>query len=305
MTQPSKYPLHVHSSLIPWSREDVWQGIANTRERRKYQNRINQRARRSRRRTEAKPSIEAHNQANVTQTDSSLILRHIQATWVPCIEIEKIWEIIKTHDPKSWETDPLVRAFKDFIYTNWLVKAPRPALLPSLVQFNFVRALMANAGVLGLTSNQFEDDAISHFYAAGPWPSSVNLKDDTLPSGLQPTDLQRRTFHHPWFDLLPMPRMRDNLFRSGIECIDQDELCCAMGGFGDKRDAGLLVWGVSWDARSWEVTEDFARSPWAWIFEGCWELCESTNKWRAQRGEPPLFYSPSQKSNAKPEDKNA
>ncbi|KAI0809575.1 hypothetical protein GGR55DRAFT_156626 [Xylaria sp. FL0064] len=295
MAQPWKYPLQVHSTPIPWSREDVWKGIANARERRRYQNRINQRARRSRRRNETKACIQAHNHANVTQSDSPLALRQIQSISAPCIEIEKIWDTIKTHDPRFWESEPLVRAFKEFIYINWLTQALRPALLPNLVQFNFVRAMMANAGALGLTSNELEDDAISHFYVTGPWPSSVDVKESTLPSGLQPTDLQRRTFHHPWLDLLPVPRMRDNLLRNGVESMDEDELCNVFCGFGDNRDIGLLVWGVSWDPHSWEVTEDLARSSWAWILEGCWELCESTNKWRAQRGEPPLFFAPQER----------
>ncbi|KAI0905431.1 hypothetical protein F4823DRAFT_141287 [Ustulina deusta] len=291
MPQPSKYPLHIH-----WSREDVSQGIANPHERRRYQNRINQRACRSRRRNEAKVSTDGSNQANVIQTDLPLTLRRTQATSAPEMDFSKIWEAIESYDPYSWETNPLIRAFKDFLYHNWLVQAPRPALLPSLVQFNLMGALMANAGVLGITSSQLADEAISHFCAAGPWPSSVNLEVGTLPIALRPTNLQRRTLHHPWFDLLPIPQMRDNLLRHGMERLDEDDLCHALGGFRDHTDAGLLVWGNSWDSYSWEVTEVFARSSWGWIIAGCWELCQSTNKWRAQRGEPPLFYSSSQDS---------
>ncbi|KAI1421756.1 hypothetical protein F5Y12DRAFT_787272 [Xylaria sp. FL1777] len=294
MAQPLKYPMHVHSTLMLLSREDVRQGIANTRERRKYQNRINQRARRSRRRNAAKAPIDGSEHANVTQTDSPLTSRHVVPTSVPQLDIGKIWEVIKALDTHSWENTPLIQAFKDSMYRNWLVKAPLPALLPSLVQFNLMQAFMLNAVTLGLTIRQLEDDAISHFYMARPWPPSVNLKVDTLPSALRPTDLQRRTFHHPWFDLIPIPQMRDNLFRRGMQYIDEDDLCSAVGGFAAGKNAGFLVWGNAGDSYSWEVTEAFLRSSWGWVIEGCWELFESTNKWRAQRGEPPLFNSASQ-----------
>lgn len=208
---------------------------------------------------------------------------------MPRVDFAKIWDVIETRDPKSWEADPCIRAFKEFIYANWLAQAPRPALLSSLVQFNFVRALMTNAAVLGITSSELGGETISYFYATGPCLSTVNPKVDALPSGLQPTDLQRRTLHHPWFDLLPVPQLRDNLFRHGIETLDEDDLCCTLGGLGEHGDSGFIIWGNSWDVSSWEVTEDFTRSAWGWVIDGCFELYESTNKWRAKRGEPPLF----------------
>jgi hypothetical protein len=38
----------------------------------------------------------------------------------------------------------------------------------------------------------------------------------------------------------------------------------------------------------WEVTEGFLRK-WGFLLEGCDELIESTNRWRALRGEERLI----------------
>ncbi|KAI0537912.1 hypothetical protein GGR58DRAFT_469888 [Xylaria digitata] len=290
MSQFSNYPLHLHPSPVSWSREDDWQGMSNARERRKIQNRINQRARRSRRRKEAEVSTDDSNYAHVIRAESPLASRHDQATLAQQLGFEKIIEAMNIRDPQSWVTHSLILAFEAFIYNNWLISTLRPALLPDLVQFNFARALMANARVLGLTSSYLHDDAISYFHVAGPPPPNIHVEVDVLPAGLQPTDLQRCEPHHPWLDLIPIPQMRDNLIRRGERCFDDEQLCRAMRGHGDRTDAGFIVWGDSWDPSSWEVTEGFARSSWGWTIEGCWGLFRSTNKWRAQRGEPPLFY---------------
>ncbi|KAJ3579314.1 hypothetical protein NPX13_g1256 [Xylaria arbuscula] len=274
MAQPSKFPSHISSTQIPWSREDVRQGTR-------------------RRQTVAQAAPGDPNHAGVIQADLPLLLRRVQATPMPQVDFGKIWDVIETRDPRTWESEPSIRAFMDFMYSNWLAQAPRPALLPCLVQFNFVRALMTNAAVLGITSSQLGDEAISYFYATGTRPSTVDTKVEKLPSSLQPTDLQRATLHHPWFDLIPVPRMRDNLFRHGVEDLDEDDLCCTLGGFGKHKDSGFVIWGNSWDVSSWEVTEEFSRSPWGWVIEGCCELRQSTNQWRAKRGEAPLFHSDS------------
>ncbi|KAI1750282.1 hypothetical protein F4782DRAFT_252777 [Xylaria castorea] len=290
MSQPSEPPLNIHPSPLLCFPVDNWQGIGNAHERRRIQNRINQRARRSRRRREATVSMDSPSRANAVQADLSLTSRHSQITLGREINFDQIVKEINTRDPESWETHSLVRAFEALIYNNWLARAPMPALLPSLVRFNLARAIMGNAKVLGLTFDQLDDEAISYFNMEGPWPISKNLEVGTLPPKLQPTDLQRRTLHHPWLDLLPIPRMRDNLLRRGMECFDEDDLCMVMVGRGNINDAGFIVWSDPWDSYGWEVTEGFARSSWGWTIAGCWELYQSTNVWRAKRGEPPLFY---------------
>ena len=51
--------------------------------------------------------------------------------------------------------------------------------------------------------------------------------------------------------------------------------------------AGLIVWGEPWDVKSWEMTETFYRK-WFFLVSDSLELIESSNRWRAERGEPPL-----------------
>lgn len=164
--------------------------------------------------------------------------------------------------------------------------SPRTDLLLHLFQFNFTRALMENTKVLGLRPDQLHDEAISPFNTAGPWPDDC-LR--TLPINLQPTLIQRAIEHHPWLDLLPVPQMRDNLILAG-EFEEEAELCRDMKGRGNTRQgkSGIIVWSDPWDPAGWEVTEPFARS-WGWVIRNCHDLARSTNWWRAQRNEKPLF----------------
>ncbi|KAI0854788.1 hypothetical protein F4860DRAFT_84501 [Xylaria cubensis] len=289
MSQPSESSQDLHQLPLPCFLVENWQGIGNAHERRRIQNRINQRARRSRRRREAIVSTDNPSHASVITVGSDLVLERSQTALGQQVDFDNIVKEIDIFDPESWETHSLVRAFETLIYNNWLARAPMPALLPNLVRFNLARAIMTNAKVLGLTSRQLDDEAVSYFNVTGPWPPNQNFEVCRLPPELQPTDLQRRTLHHPWVDLLPIPHMRDNLLRRGPECFDEDELCHVMIGREDSS-AGFIVWNDPWDSHGWEVSETFARSSWGWTIAGCWELYRSTDRWRARRGEPPLFH---------------
>jgi hypothetical protein len=82
-----------------------------------------------------------------------------------------------------------------------------------------------------------QDDSISIFCLQG-----FHLAENNIPSSLRPTDLQRSTPHHPWLDIFPLPRTRDNLIRAG-DHLDDDELCHDLTAFWDTRtsNARLLV----------------------------------------------------------------
>lgn len=182
-----------------------------------------------------------------------------------------------------------MQAFESFAYRYYASRAPAITLRPTLSQFNFIRALWANVEVLGLSSSQMSDDdapsQFNSFYSSSTEASTALVS--RLPHGLRPTNLQCATPHHPWIDLLPIPEMRDNIFRRGFDSFDEDELCHDMRGRA-FQDPGVLVWTDPWDPSGWEVTESFVKS-WTWALVGCVELFRSTNKWRALRGEKPLF----------------
>jgi hypothetical protein len=139
-----------------------------------------------------------------------------------------------------------------------------------------------------------------------------------LPLDLQPTALQSRQAHATWIDLLPCPRMRDNLITHHDEFnhwllvndvmgnLLEDIMFNKYGeGTGPKRQnrptagkfdsptshrRGIIIWGEPHQMTSWEITPGFLDR-WGWAVEGCDELMKATNQWRSLRGERPLKFS--------------
>ncbi|KAL3456686.1 hypothetical protein BJX64DRAFT_270266 [Aspergillus heterothallicus] len=54
-----------------------------------------------------------------------------------------------------------------------------------------------------------------------------------------------------------------------------------------EGESGLIIWGESHVAESWEETPEFLKK-WAWAATGCHELIDSTNHCRRARGEDPV-----------------
>ncbi|KAJ9488928.1 hypothetical protein VN97_g4340 [Penicillium thymicola] len=161
---------------------------------------------------------------------------------------------------------------------SYLGGSPHTDLLLNLSRINVLRAAYQNAAILGMTAELMcQDDAVSIFCVDGP---RAIQEQDSTPASLRPTTLQREISHHPWLDIFPFPRMRDNLMRAG-DHLDDDELCHDLTAFWDTRrsNATLLVWGAPWDPQNWEVTEDFAKK-WGSFLQGCPEILRSTNFWR-------------------------
>jgi hypothetical protein len=140
----------------------------------------------------------------------------------------------------------------------------------------------------------------------------VRAKDKKcIPPTLYPTTNQMSIAHSSWLNMFPFPRVRDNLIRHQKE-FDHRDLCndlfgelffrnlqesqyqAAVADVWDSwednvtaRRRGFIVWGEPWDIDSWEVTPGYLRK-WSWTLEGCEDVIVASNKWRAQRGEPPL-----------------
>lgn len=129
------------------------------------------------------------------------------------------------------------------------------------------------------------DDSISIFNLKQP-----SFSVEKIPHCLRPTLIQLHITHHPWLDFFPFPNMRDCMILAG-DSFDDDDLCHDLMAFWDTRNtsATLLVWGNSWDAKNWEVTEGFAHK-WKWLLRDSPELLISTNHWRKLRGEQPLIW---------------
>lgn len=187
-------------------------------------------------------------------------------------------------EPDTERTEQFILQFSNWALQNYLKGSPRTDILLSLVQFNVTRALVMNAKLLGLTSETMARGARSHIASAGI--NHVTFSN-ALPSSLLPTSLQRTVPHHPWIDLLPVPELRDNILRQGENSYDEVQLCRDLRGCQSVLNGpgGVIVWGEPWDPLGWEVTEVFAGK-WPWLLEGCQSLFESTNYWRATKGEP-------------------
>lgn len=190
--------------------------------------------------------------------------------------------------PDSERTRRIIYQFERWAYFHYRKGSPGADLLLSLVQFNVLRALWKNTMILGLTTSDMDDEALSRFSITGPHQSHV----EPLPPGLHPTALQRAIPHHPWIDLLPLPEMRDNLLLAG-DTYNDEQFCHDLSGYQSSRTGktGFVCWGEPWDPSGWEVTEDFIKG-WAWAVHNCYNLFVSTNNWRAKRGEKPLFHVP-------------
>ncbi|KAF7587230.1 hypothetical protein BBP40_007543, partial [Aspergillus hancockii] len=129
-------------------------------------------------------------------------------------------------------------------------------------------------------------------------------------------------YHSIWINVIPFPRIRDNLIRCeglfdhgelmqdligelmssmraprrrgtpGTATVPEPRLPLALSSGCDTDEVtagrkGLIVWGEPHEMQSWEATPGFLAK-WTWAVEGCEELVEISNYWRMKRGEEPM-----------------
>lgn len=183
------------------------------------------------------------------------------------------------------ETQKVMNQFENWAFESYMLGSPRADQLLTLIQFNVYRAMVSNIFTLGMTSEEMKEEAVSPFPTIDPGTLSA-----FIPPNLRPTMLQCTIPHHPWLDFFPTPEMRDNLLRAG-DSFDEEQLCADLVGLctAQAPRTGLIVWGEPSNPHSWEATEGFVKN-WGWVLKGCREIIESTNHWRAQRGEKRLRF---------------
>jgi hypothetical protein len=162
-------------------------------------------------------------------------------------------------------------------------------LLP-LIQYNLMRAMLTNMKIVAY-------DRFVSFGGDNFWTGLASIvTPNEMPQWLIPTPLQQSLTHELWIDLLPHPRLRDNIIMSmgkiDLESLKRDlvgacvdELIPGQGN--PQQTTGMLVWSDPWRPDAWEVTAYFTQK-WAFLLKDCPELILSTNQWRASRGEGPL-----------------
>ncbi|KAI1516797.1 DUF3425 domain containing protein [Pyrenophora tritici-repentis] len=105
-----------------------------------------------------------------------------------------------------------------------------------------------------------------------------------MPGSLVPTSMQLTKMHHPWLDLFPIPRMRDNLLiATSVLSPEEEQLLfddVMEAGNGKNEWTGLLVWGEPWDPQSWEASIPFLQRS-SWLVRGYPEIVTSTNRWHS------------------------
>ncbi|KAJ5657306.1 uncharacterized protein N7484_000955 [Penicillium longicatenatum] len=269
--------------------DEDWTGVTSSALRRRIQNRLNQRAYRARRVERAQIGKQMNNspQRHGTEdtTTSTLIHNHpsSQTTAIICTlsDAQHVHCTFAPPNVHSLMTDLEKRALE-----GYLSGSPKTDLLISLSRLNVLKAAYENVLAMGMTAEWLCGDEITSIFSLqGP-----QFSEDKIPISLRPTALQRSTPHHPWLDVFPFPRMRDNLIRAG-DHLNDDELCHDLTAFWDTRTshARLLVWGTPSCPENWEVTEDFAKK-WGFFLQGCPAILASTNAWRVRRGERPLVW---------------
>ncbi|KAJ5301800.1 hypothetical protein N7508_006663 [Penicillium antarcticum] len=190
-------------------------------------------------------------------------------------------------EPKPFSQNDLEKRYKQIsdIRRIALQSMAQKTISPSAVlcvpQYNILRAMFANAKIMGLTMELLNEDIASQFNIVGQ--STFHL-----PASLLPSESQKQIVHHPWVDIIPILSLREALLIREDIC-EEDEFCGDLYGIcASTNEVGLRVWGDAWNPRAYEASEYLLRK-WNWIAEECPDLVRSTNYWRRKRGEKTLF----------------
>ncbi|CEJ54906.1 hypothetical protein PMG11_01193 [Penicillium brasilianum] len=270
------------------SRDD-WAGLTDPAERRRRQNRINQRAHRLRQRQRMRNNRDVHPKSVVSSSSSpsssSTAIVPKESSTSPSASSQRDSRCLKPASARL-----LLTQFAESAFQSYMTGSPTSEHLLLLTKVNVFRAFGHNLKIMGWDPDNMDDDAISPFNIPTAAEASKAPDYSDMPLSLRPTKLQRTRPHHPWLDFFPLPKMRDNMIQAGDDW-DDDALCHDIMGFwahSSTAAPGLLVWGEPWDIRNWELTEAFLKK-WQWIVRGCPEIMNSTNAWRARRGEKLIF----------------
>lgn len=135
------------------------------------------------------------------------------------------------YEPDPSLTEWFILQFTTNAHQDFIQGSPRIDMLLNLIhpgQFNTAYVLAMNTRVMDIMSELMAPESRSWL------PSDGIDVHNLLPLSLKPTHLQLTVSRRPWIDMLPLPKIRDNLrnlLRYGEHSYDKGELCCDLRGF--------------------------------------------------------------------------
>ncbi|KAK8054818.1 hypothetical protein PG993_000045 [Apiospora rasikravindrae] len=189
-------------------RGEDWVGITNQKERKRLQNRLNKRVSRQRK----KRGIYADDSGDVTTTPSPRLhtsttspLASLMTTFSHCIEEDVA------------QKRAMLTRFAEQALASYSTADPCADHRLKLIQLNTINGFTRNAAALGFDFDWLICEIVS------PFGLNSQFSTPSEPHSLVPTSMQLSTRHHPWLDLFPFPKMRDNLLVATAVLSAEDE----------------------------------------------------------------------------------
>lgn len=251
-----------HYSMIPMQLADAdktesWYGVRDSVQRRRIQNRLAQRTRRKRlagRDDRGKQTTSCPDEHKALDISSTL---HSSSSSASSTTVPESEPPLPLRQDEPDEAAAINHAPIPTIERSSLTGLQYAAFsLPSTPQVSLVTsvpvtvytALFQNGEMMGLKCGFIV-------------PHKSSRQGPHIPASLQPTALQLTTFHVPWIDRFPFPKMRDNFIGlTGI--IDEEEFLrdlFTMDGLSLKPN------GLGSDPASWIMGRDFGKK-WGYLW---------------------------------------